>query len=924
MMHWIRVSQRASLFFGLWCAGLAAQPCAGASVTIIVSNLPAAGATADGQAVACVGSLNGWNTTANVATVAEQRLVFAFGEVGSLAPLGGEWQDAPAGANAAFRFVKPGTWDNVIKTDFLANDGNFRLALVDGGSNTVVIRPGVAPLVTDQATAVRVNDQSGSAQVLVDPARFAFPGGRWKALIMSYDDGHVQDRSLVPIFNAYGIRGTFHLNSGFLDQDTFITSGEVAGLFAGHEVSLHTVDHPDLTQCNDATVQWETTTCRSRLTSLAGYPVNTMSYPFGAFNQRVINLVSNAGANCARTVLSAAALNYLPPNYLKWHPTVHHTGAAAWADELVSRTNEDLALLFVWGHSYELDYGYADNSWAYMTSLCQTLGNRGDIWYAGMGDVRYYLAAIQALGYPASNGVHNPSGDITVWAKLDGKLGLLQPRRTVTWPAGAVRLAPAAPAAGSGVTFVYQPAGNMLGAAKGVWLRIGYDGWQAARDVQMSPGASGMWTCAYAVSNGARRLDWAFHDGQGVWDDNLGGDWSLAVRPGVTGMPAAVFVVPGAPVVSGPPTGGQNHPGDAFDLDTAGGCLVTSNQGGFGSFGKVYLNYDATNLYIGAVECDLAGSNNAMIVFIVADALRDGVANLWNLRGTPYGLEYLHNVGFAPAVGVAIVLGDEYGDGGYPHFNLGNGYDYGQGVYRLSTNATFFTPVSGARLSQYDGVGGQPTTTADDDGNRLADRWEAAIPWTSLGIPLGIRSIGALHISGLITSHGVSGNDRYLSANYLGASAAGTLDIYGNYGFNFVSLVGRRVGLTTDDSDCDGAPDYWEICNGFDPCAAADAESDADADGQVNRDEYWAGTEATNAASVFKIYEITGNADYRRMAFASVAGKEYVVQYRTNLIAVGAWTDWLNGLTATGALTSLDLPVAEASRVYYRLKLAPP
>ena len=41
-----------------------------------------------------------------------------------------------------------------------------------------------------------------------------FPGGKHKVLTMSYDDGKLEDRRLISIFNKYGIKCTFHLNSG--------------------------------------------------------------------------------------------------------------------------------------------------------------------------------------------------------------------------------------------------------------------------------------------------------------------------------------------------------------------------------------------------------------------------------------------------------------------------------------------------------------------------------------------------------------------------------------------------------------------------------------------------------------------------------------------------------------------------------------
>ena len=40
--------------------------------------------------------------------------------------------------------------------------------------------------------------------------------GKMKALTFSYDDGTLQDRRLVEIFNKYGLKATFNLNSGLL------------------------------------------------------------------------------------------------------------------------------------------------------------------------------------------------------------------------------------------------------------------------------------------------------------------------------------------------------------------------------------------------------------------------------------------------------------------------------------------------------------------------------------------------------------------------------------------------------------------------------------------------------------------------------------------------------------------------------------
>ena len=75
-----------------------------------------------------------------------------------------------------------------------------------------------------------------------------FPGGKKKAMTFSYDDGVIQDRRLVELFNRYHVKGTFNLNTetlgfqGFADFQgkhvdiSKIAPQEVASLYQGHEV----------------------------------------------------------------------------------------------------------------------------------------------------------------------------------------------------------------------------------------------------------------------------------------------------------------------------------------------------------------------------------------------------------------------------------------------------------------------------------------------------------------------------------------------------------------------------------------------------------------------------------------------------------------------------------------------------------------
>lgn len=861
------------------------------SLTIVVANLPDSGSTAEGQTVACVGTLNGWDNAATTAVVSGGRLEFVFADLGALAALdSATWGDLPAGANAAFLFVAPGTWNVAACSDFISNEGNFRVALAEGAANVVEIDAGPVPWLVDQASAVRVNGAVERDSPAIDLARFAFPGGKWKALVMSYDDGHVQDRGLVPIFNAHGIKGSFHLNSNSLDYDTFVTKAELAALYAGHEISSHTVDHPYLDTCPESSIRWEIETDRAVLEPLAGYSIRSLSYPFGAYNNLVLSTLRSLDVNSARTTKDAWNVQYLPPDPVKWHPTCRHSDAMTFAQPFADRTEERMALLYIWGHSYELDYGYADNSWDYMSSLCAILGDRGDVWYAGVTEVADYVAAIRGLEWPATNCVYNPSG-LSVWAKLDGTLCRIQPGKRMTWPAGAVSAAPDCPLAGSPATIRYVPGPNAFAAAGAMTVHVGRDGWQDVADVAMVPNGDGSWSAEVPVTSGTQRLDFAFTDGTGLWDDNGGQDWSLAVRAAEPAVPAAVQAALASPDIATKSDSNENVAGEAFDFRTDGGAVATTFQGGFGDFGSVYVDADDEYLYLGATNGSPGGTNNALILFLSVDTLSGGVETLWNLRGAPFGLDQLHNLALAPAAHVALVVGDEYGDGACPHFNLESGADFGQGVFYLC-RSNAFQPVPGARLSQFDGTGTAATAGTDDDGNRQTDRWEAAIPWRSLNAAAGWRSVRSLHVSGVIAGDGVSGSDRYLSGNFLGAAAAGTLD-GGNYGFNFVSLTGWRVGLPFEDSDLDGHTDWQEAL---------------------------AGTDAADAGSQL---EMVGG-DAAGLRFAAVPGRRYRLQYKLELTANAPWTDLPDVLAPAGDLGVATGRVENAAAAFYRVRLESP
>jgi peptidoglycan/xylan/chitin deacetylase (PgdA/CDA1 family) len=246
----------------------------------------------------------------------------------------------------------------------------------------------------------------------IDPARFAsflFPGGVSKALVLSMDDGPVQDRRLVELLNRHGIRGTFHLNSGRLGQPGYADADEVASLYAGHEVSTHTVTHPYLDSLSPDEIVTEVDFDRAVLSRISGGEVRGHAYPFGARNRTVIEVLRRLRIAYARTASSTGRFA-LPSDPLAWIPSCHHSVADSLADAFFSLPDHALSLFFIFGHSWELDAAEPTNSWTYMESLLQRLGGRDDIWYGTAIEVADYIRAIRSV-QPSlgEDRLHNPS-----------------------------------------------------------------------------------------------------------------------------------------------------------------------------------------------------------------------------------------------------------------------------------------------------------------------------------------------------------------------------------------------------------------------------------------------------------------------------------------------------------------------------------
>ena len=223
----------------------------------------------------------------------------------------------------------------------------------------------------------------------------AFPGNRLKALTFSYDDGVVQDRRLVDIFNRYHLKCTFNLNSGIQSgssqwerKGAAVSRLNVKGLkelYRGHEIAVHTLTHPHLEEQTDETIHNEIEQDISNLQNLFGCRIQGMAYPYGTYDGRVLSVLRENSIRYARTTQVTGNFD-VQENLLEFRATCHHgaENLMTLAHEFTEMHPTEPKIFYVWGHSYEFD---ADRSRDVIERFCAFLANRDDIFYGTNAEV---------------------------------------------------------------------------------------------------------------------------------------------------------------------------------------------------------------------------------------------------------------------------------------------------------------------------------------------------------------------------------------------------------------------------------------------------------------------------------------------------------------------------------------------------------
>ena len=249
-----------------------------------------------------------------------------------------------------------------------------------------------------------------------------FKDGKQYALTMSFDDGSYDER-LIEIFDKYGIKGTFHLNSGNMKREDYDRMGEI---YKNHEISCHGLTHRSMTYVPVHSLYEEIIEDRKNLEKQAGYPVTGLSYANGKYDDNVISALRSMGIVYSRTTRSTHEFA-LPKDFMKWHPTCHYKECMEYGQKFIDSMTGWFGypkLLYVWGHGHELEN---NGHWGLIEDFCKLVSGNEKIWYATNIEIYSYITDQRRLVIAADESmVYNPTA-IKIWFSKDGTVYSINP-----------------------------------------------------------------------------------------------------------------------------------------------------------------------------------------------------------------------------------------------------------------------------------------------------------------------------------------------------------------------------------------------------------------------------------------------------------------------------------------------------------------
>jgi peptidoglycan/xylan/chitin deacetylase (PgdA/CDA1 family) len=126
-----------------------------------------------------------------------------------------------------------------------------------------------------------------------------------KNIVITFDDGYKDVVSeAYPILRKYGFTATIFPIVDLVDKTWYMTWNDLWLLQnAGWEIGSHTMSHLDLPSLSDNEAEFQIESSKKILESKMRRSINSFCYPSGRFNEKILQLVKDAGYTRAVTTI---------------------------------------------------------------------------------------------------------------------------------------------------------------------------------------------------------------------------------------------------------------------------------------------------------------------------------------------------------------------------------------------------------------------------------------------------------------------------------------------------------------------------------------------------------------------------------------------------------------------------------------------
>lgn len=230
-----------------------------------------------------------------------------------------------------------------------------------------------------------------------------------KYFTISFDDGIQQDIKVIELMKKYGIAGTFNLSSQLFGQQKYVkrigdfgytftdkparktvphfclTKPEALQVYQGAEIEIasHGAHHQRLIDLKRPEVLKEIQQDCEELKELFNQEIVGHAFPYGKYGKDELIVTNELNLLYTRKmeIMNRPEKFYLRKKEGVLSPScwILDPFSLAMAKEFTQVKAKNDLVFFIWGHSYELDYGTERGNWQHLESIFQLMASQSNI-----------------------------------------------------------------------------------------------------------------------------------------------------------------------------------------------------------------------------------------------------------------------------------------------------------------------------------------------------------------------------------------------------------------------------------------------------------------------------------------------------------------------------------------------------------------